>query len=95
VEFSGLRPGEKLDERLVYPYEEAVATSHPLVKRVCATPGASMNGHGDDFEHGLYDLIRLAGDHGDSRAILSALMQCVPEYAPLDQLTIEKPGVLG
>ncbi len=36
VEFSGLRPGEKLDERLVYPYEEAVSTSHPLIKRVCA-----------------------------------------------------------
>ena len=41
VEFSGLRPGEKLDERLVYPYEEAVTTSHPLVKRVCAKPGVS------------------------------------------------------
>ncbi len=94
VEFSGLRPGEKLDEQLVYPYEEAVTTSHPLIKRVCAKPGLSVNGHGEHFEHGLHHLIGLAHDHGDGRAIVGALMQCVPEYAPLEKLALEKPVAL-
>ncbi len=94
VEFSGLRPGEKLDEHLVYPYETAVPTSHPLIKRVCAKPGVSVNGHGEDFERVLRELIGLARDHGDSRGILGALMQCVPEYAPFEGLPLEKPVAL-
>jgi FlaA1/EpsC-like NDP-sugar epimerase len=95
VEFSGLRPGEKLDEHLVYPFEEAVATSHPLVMRVCAKPGVpSHNGGCDHFEHGLHELIDLAHDHGDGRAIIGALMTCVPGYVPLDKLPLEKPAVV-
>lgn len=95
VEFSGLRPGEKLDERLVYPYEEAVATSHPLIKRVCAKPGIpAHNGGGDHFEHCLHELIGIAQEHGDSRAIVRALMTCVPEYLPLEKLPLEKPAAL-
>ncbi len=59
-----------------------------------------MNGHGEHFEHGLRDLIGLAHDHGEGKAIVEALMGCVPEYVPLDkqtpleQQTIEKPAVL-
>ena len=96
VEFSGLRPGEKLDERLVYPYEEAVPTAHPLVKRVCAKPGISVNGHGEDFEQGLYDLIGLARERGDRRLVVDALMTCVPEYMPLglETVVLEKPAAL-
>ena len=42
MEFCGLRPGEKLDERLAYPYEELVPTKHPLIKRVYTKPGAPV-----------------------------------------------------
>jgi len=94
VEFSGLRPGEKLYENLVYPYEEAMATSHPLIKRVCAKPGVSHNGDGYHFEIGISELIGLALEHGDSRAIVRALMTCVPEYVPLEKLLLEKPLTL-
>lgn len=95
VEFSGLRPGEKLDERLVYPYEEAMATSHPLIKRICAKPGinartAGHNGGGDFFGHRLNELIELAHERGDTRALIEALMQCVPGYAPNEELPHEK-----
>jgi len=91
VEFSGLRPGEKLDERLTYPYEQAVATEHPLVQRVCARAGApSTDGDGECFEHALQELIELAEEHGDRRSIIGALMTCVPEYIPYEEFSFER-----
>ena len=94
VEFSGLRPGEKIDERLVYPYEQAVSTSHPMIRRLCARPGMSVNGHGEDFERALGDLIDLGRDHGDARAIVAALVQCVPEYTSPEEVPLEKRAAL-
>jgi len=95
VEFSGLRPGEKLEERLVYPFESTVATSHPLVKRVHASSApASGDGGGEHFETVLYDLISLAEDHGSPRAIREALVACVPDYVPREKPCLEKPRVL-
>jgi FlaA1/EpsC-like NDP-sugar epimerase len=89
VEFSGLRPGEKLDERLTYPYETAVQTEHPLVKEVCAKAGTRVNGNGTHFEKALHDLIAVAEEHGDRQAIVAGLMHCVPEYTPLDGMPLE------
>jgi FlaA1/EpsC-like NDP-sugar epimerase len=94
VEFSGLRPGEKLDERLVYAYEQTAGTRHPMIKRVCAKPGVSVNGHGEVFQHSLGELVELAQDHSDGQTIMAALMNCVPEYAPADKASLEKPVVL-
>jgi FlaA1/EpsC-like NDP-sugar epimerase len=34
IQYVGLRPGEKLHERLVWPEEHAVGTSHPRIMRV-------------------------------------------------------------
>lgn len=83
VEFSGLRPGEKLEERLTYPFEETVGTIHPLVKRVCAKAGIpSGNGEGEHFEHLVRDLVGLAEDHAHPREIIAGLIACVPEYEP-------------
>jgi FlaA1/EpsC-like NDP-sugar epimerase len=86
-----LRPGEKLDEQLVYPYETVVQTDHPLVKEVCAKAGVRVNGHGTHFEKALRDLIAVAEVHGDRRSIVAGLMLCVPEYAPLDGMPLETP----
>jgi FlaA1/EpsC-like NDP-sugar epimerase len=95
VEFSGLRPGEKIDECLVYPSEEAVPSSHPLIRRVVArAPVPSANGGGKVFEKSLQDLIRLAEEHGERRAIISALMTAVPDYAPLEGFALEKQPVV-
>ncbi len=83
VEFSGLRPGEKLDERLVYSFEAVERTSHPLVKRVFATgPSASLNGDRSHFERSIVKLLELAENHGERSAIVSALAECVPDYVP-------------
>ncbi len=95
VEFSGLRPGEKLDERLTYPFEEALPTSHPLIKRVCAKAGSPIgNGDGYLFEQALNELVALAEAHGERRAIIGALMTCVPDYAPLEGSPAQKPVAL-
>lgn len=99
VEFSGLRPGEKLDENLVYAHEEAVSTGHPLIKRVYSQSGfAPSDGGGEDryeqFERRLCELIQLASNHGDKRAIVGSLMACVPEYRPGDRHAVEKPAAV-
>jgi FlaA1/EpsC-like NDP-sugar epimerase len=92
VEFSGLRPGEKLDEQLIYSHESVVATNHPLVKEVRAKPGVrSTNGRGNQFEQSLGNLIDLAEQHGDRRTMIAALMRCVPEYIPLEGVSLETP----
>jgi len=95
IEFSGLRPGEKLDEHLVWPFEHAVPSSHPLIRRVCAKPGTpSTNGHGVDFERDLQALIQLASEHADGRRIVELLTRCVHGYTPLDKLAVEKPAAV-
>ena len=83
VEFSGLRPGEKLEENLCYPFEIAQRTSHPLVKRVFSTAeDTSRNGGGKRFEQLVSSLVELAEEHSDAGPILSALVSVVPDYVP-------------
>jgi FlaA1/EpsC-like NDP-sugar epimerase len=84
VEFSGLRPGEKLEETLVYSYEKVERTEHPLITRVTSTSGAPKhNGHSDHFETEVRGLIRLAAQHGDARDIIEALAATVADYQPM------------
>jgi FlaA1/EpsC-like NDP-sugar epimerase len=91
VEFSGIRPGEKLDESLTYPFEKAVATSHPLLKCVYSREGQddNRNGSGSHFEENVAELIKLAQEHAEPSAIVSGLQECIPEYLPLDKVANE------
>ncbi len=41
IEFTGLRPGEKLDETLFYPFESPTATKHPKIQ--CCMPALDAN----------------------------------------------------
>ena len=92
VEFSGLRPGEKLDERLTWDNEFMLTTQHPLVGRVCARPGGpAPNGQAHEFESNLRHLVGLAHEHSDSGAIVEALVDCVAGYEPFNRLPVEKP----
>lgn len=94
VEFSGLRPGEKMDERLTYEYEEALPTSHPLVKRVCAKQGTDSEINTEQFDSEIAELIELARDRVDKTTIVAALMTCVPGYAPLNRLPVEQRAAI-
>ena len=94
VEFSGLRPGEKLEEHLIYPFESARATSHPLVKRVFSTATRKAKNVGDgEFDRLLANLVQLAEEHGDPGSIVNALAALIPDYVPQDRPATKRPMV--
>ncbi|HXI33809.1 MAG TPA: nucleoside-diphosphate sugar epimerase/dehydratase, partial [Gemmatimonadales bacterium] len=76
IEFTGLRPGEKLDEELVGGTEDTVSTSVDKI-RVVERNGAN----GPEVERGLEQLLHVLarGDHADMMRAVSTL---VPEYGP-------------
>jgi len=80
--FTGLRPGEKLSEELLYEDEQIVATSHPKIKRIAG----SHIGWSTLLEH----LNELEGSLAseDSTNIGMAIRAIVPEWSP------EQPGDL-
>lgn len=100
IEYSGLRPGEKLHEDLFCRGEVAAETPHPLVRLACldgtngATPNLSDMPGG--FEERLGQLIALAERHAGPEEILPALKACVPTYEPFDwSLVGSFPGAEG
>jgi FlaA1/EpsC-like NDP-sugar epimerase len=73
IEFSGLRPGEKLFEELLADEDATMATDVPRLRiaRLERQP------------QGLDELLILAGDSGaapDDRAVRDALLRSVPGY---------------
>ena len=76
IEFTGLRPGEKLDEELVGNSEDTVPTTVDKI-RVVERNGAN----GEEVEQGLEQLLHVLarGDHADMMRAISVL---VPEYGP-------------
>jgi FlaA1/EpsC-like NDP-sugar epimerase len=76
IEFTGLRPGEKLFEELNYGSEKISATRHPKITRlVCQPP---------PFEQVLAFLLNLAPqvDHLGPDEVKRRLQRAVPEYRP-------------
>ncbi len=69
IEFTGLRPGEKLDETLFYPFESPTATKHPKIQ--CCMPTLDA-----DIESEVQHLIALA-QASPSEALIDSLMQSV------------------
>ncbi len=75
IEYSGLRPGEKLYEELFYAAERPVGTGHP--KLLLAESEASVSP--DVLEAGLAEL-EAALSQTNRTAVLAILRQLVPEY---------------
>lgn len=75
IVFTGLRPGEKLHERLFDEEEKLLPTPHPKIQGVEHVTYP--------FERILGGLERLAGlVNGPSEPILKALIELVPHYRP-------------
>ena len=83
IEFTGLRPGEKLNEELTYEFEDISPTRVDGILRV-----HGMNGVDASFDLVLASLIR-AAQKRDRNEALALLGKLVPEYgatrAALDQ----------
>jgi FlaA1/EpsC-like NDP-sugar epimerase len=74
IEFSGLRPGDKLTEDILAPGESLEPTSHPAIQLATA-PFISYE-HFDNSLHQLSDVVQ----RRDLPALLETLCQLVPEY---------------
>jgi FlaA1/EpsC-like NDP-sugar epimerase/dTDP-4-amino-4,6-dideoxygalactose transaminase len=81
IRYTGLRPGEKLNETLFSAQERHTRTSHPRI--LAATPTAG-SGHPTALENELPVLYAAAerNDTGDVRRILSALLPGFPAAQP-------------
>ena len=82
IEFTGVRPGEKLYEELLFGGEDVRATHHPKVLRATSDPvEASL---AERVDH----LIRLAAlGAGDAVALKDCIREIVPEFSVEDART--------
>jgi FlaA1/EpsC-like NDP-sugar epimerase len=71
IVYTGVRPGEKLHEELVFPEEGRELTDHPLVHRVRPSKVLAGNGH---LQLGVGRLLRLSAT-GNQQALITELMQ--------------------
>jgi FlaA1/EpsC-like NDP-sugar epimerase len=80
IEFSGIRPGEKLYEEMFFSHEVAEATGHPKILR--AKSGIEQYS-GDDA---IDQLIQMAKNGADSKVLRGVLRRMVPDFA--ERITI-------
>jgi len=87
IEFTGLRPGEKLFEELSYRGERITGTRHPKIMRLLCEPLPYERVRAFVFQ--LVDVIDELGPDEFKRFLKCA----IPEYQPqLEQLTSSVPG---
>jgi FlaA1/EpsC-like NDP-sugar epimerase len=76
IEYTGLRPGEKLYEELFYASEDFGDTPHPKIyvaRRLGAMDSAQLRA--------ALDAVRVALRHGDEPGLLALLARVIPEWA--------------
>jgi FlaA1/EpsC-like NDP-sugar epimerase len=91
VVFTGLRPGEKLEEELVDEGERVMTTVHERIRVV--------HGPRHALPPGWLGGLQLSVRRGDTAAALGLLQQAVPGYAPSEQAlataSVESRGLLS
>jgi FlaA1/EpsC-like NDP-sugar epimerase len=86
VEFTGLRPAEKLHEILVHADEDLLDTGRAKIQRVNALPVPPA-----DFESRIDRLVADAS-LGDIDAVLADVATLMPDYTPFTQHAEEPPA---
>ena len=79
IQFTGLRPGEKLYEELLIDPEQVEGTAHPRIFRSFEPLPETMTIQSE------LGALRKAIAENDSEAALSVMCRLVPEYGPLEQ----------
>jgi FlaA1/EpsC-like NDP-sugar epimerase len=75
IEFTGIRPGEKLYEEMFFSHEVAEPTGHPKILR-------ARNGQMPPLESGIVDeLVAAAVHHAPESELRQLLVDLVPDYA--------------
>jgi len=78
IEFTGIRPGEKLEEQLVGRKEKLVETGHPKIRRVDFGPdGPDPTALDKDIDYLIEKSITM-----DGAKVRQKLMEMVPQYNP-------------
>ncbi len=77
IRYTGLRPGEKLSEKVFSDAEQRVPSAHP---KIWATRSAKQSDGFDLLLSSLYE----AADDGDPAKVKELLARLVPEYQPAD-----------
>lgn len=89
IVFTGLRPGEKIDERLMTPDEEA--RSRPVSESIrvvdVAAPSADWVGR--------LEALEALAVRGDAAAVVAALRDLVPGYTPDERWGLSDAAVAG
>jgi FlaA1/EpsC-like NDP-sugar epimerase len=80
IEFTGMRPGEKLYEELSTYEENTVPTTHAKI-RIFAGPRVTRDAIGISLDH-----LRLAVQRYDAGDVVLALKELVPDYNPSSHL---------
>jgi FlaA1/EpsC-like NDP-sugar epimerase len=84
IQYTGMRPGEKLFEEMFFEHEHATRTDHPKVLRAR-----------DQLEYWgmeqVNELIAVAMNGADDRTLLTLLRGIVPDFTPDDM--VEPPVV--
>jgi FlaA1/EpsC-like NDP-sugar epimerase len=78
IAYSGIRPGEKLDEKLCTDDEETLPTRHPKVRAAYDRPDSLPSVRGD-----LSELLQCLDD--TDGVIRAKLEELLPDYCPLDR----------
>ena len=84
IEFSGLRPGEKLYEELFEADEQVEPTAHAKIRRAINPPSIQS----DRLDRAIAHL-ETALSHGDDDELIRRLNEAVPTYTPMASRTVE------
>ena len=89
IEFTGVRPGEKLYEEMFFSHEVAEPTDHPKILR--GKSGLEQYCDDDLIEH----LVQMALNGADPKALRAALRRLVPDFAERIAIMPDKAGAHG